>query len=71
MWQKRMVYVITVFFTEKCNFAFPSEEYFATTRGDIEKVKGRIRQDYSEDEIDEIIVSDEMEEREFWLSCSQ
>lgn len=65
-WEKRKVYVVTVYFTEESNFNEVSEEYFADKYDEIEDVKSQIRSDYEDWEIDSIIVSDEPEIREFW-----
>ena len=65
-WEKRKVYVVTVYFTEESNFDEVSEEYFADKYDEIEDIKSQIRSDYEDWEIDSIIVSDEPEIREFW-----
>lgn len=65
-WEKRKVYVVTVYFTEESNFDEVSEEYFADKYDEIEDIKSQIQSDYEDWEIDSIIVSDEPEIREFW-----
>lgn len=65
-WEKRKVYVVTVYFTEESNFDEVSEEYFADKYDEIEDIKSQIQRDYEDWEIDSIIVSDEPEIREFW-----
>ena len=64
--EKREVWIVTVFFTEESGFPV-SEEYTADSYGDIEKVKKQIRRDYSPEEIESIIVSDDPEIREFFV----
>lgn len=66
MTEKRPVWIVTVFFTEESGLPV-SEEYTADSYGDIEKVKREIRSDYSPEEIESIIVSDEPEIREFFI----
>lgn len=64
MYKKKLVYVLTAFFTEESGLE-GSEEYYADSYQDIEKVKQQIYEDYP-DEIDQIVVSDGMQEREFY-----
>lgn len=64
--EKREVWIVTVFFTEESGLPV-SEEYTADSYGDIEKVKKQIRRDYSPEEIESIVVSDDPEIREFFV----
>ena len=64
--EKREVWIVTVFFTEESGLPV-SEEYTADSYGDIEKVKKQIRRDYSPEEIESIVVSDDPEVREFYV----
>lgn len=64
MYKKKLVYVLTAFFTEESGLE-GSEEYYADSYQDIEKVKQQIYEDYP-DEIDQIVVSDGMQGREFY-----
>ena len=64
MYQKKDVYILTAFFSEESGLE-GSEEYYADSYSDIERVKAQIYEDYP-DEVDEIIVSDDKEEREFF-----
>lgn len=64
--EKREVWIVTVFFTEESGLLV-SEEYTADSYGDIEKVKKQIRRDYSPEEIESIVVSDDPEIREFFV----
>lgn len=64
MYKKKMVYVLTVFFTEESGY--DSEEYYADSYNDIERVKRKIYEDYP-DVVDQIIVSDDKQEREFYI----
>ena len=56
--------MLTAFFTEESGLE-GSGEYYADSCQDIEKVKQQIYEDYP-DEIDQIVVSDGMQEREFY-----
>lgn len=64
--EKREVWIVTVYFTEESGLPV-SEEYTADSYGDIEKVKKQIRRDYSPEEIESIVVSDDPEIREFFV----
>lgn len=64
--EKREVWIVTVFFTEESGLPV-SEEYTADSYGEIEKVKKQIRRDYSPEEIESIVVSDDPEVREFYV----
>lgn len=64
--EKREVWIVTVFFTEESGLPV-SEEYTADSYGEIEKVKKLIRRDYSPEEIESIVVSDDPEVREFYV----
>lgn len=64
--EKREVWIVTVFFTEESGLPV-SEEYTADSYGEIEKLKKQIRRDYSPEEIESIIVSDDPEIREFYV----
>lgn len=64
--EKREVWIVTVYFTEESGLPV-SEEYTTDSYGDIEKVKKQIRRDYSPEEIESIVVSDDPEIREFFV----
>lgn len=64
--EKREVWIVTVFFTEESGLT-GSEEYTADSYREIEKVKKQIRRDYSPEEIESIVVSDDPEIREFFV----
>lgn len=61
--EKREVWVVTVFFSEESGLPV-SEEYFADNQEEIENVIRQIRSDYEPGEIEEILVSDIPEVRE-------
>lgn len=67
-WEKKMVYVLTAWLVEdeeEGNYSSPSEEYFADTLKDAERLKEELLEDSS---IDDVWISDEKEEREFWVN---
>ena len=64
---RKLVYVISVFFTEDSGLE-GNDTYFADSLADIDRVKAQIYEDYNDWEISEIIVSDEPEEREFYVA---
>ena len=64
-WKKRMVYVITAWFAnvEESGHTDPSEEFFANTLEEAERKKAELLKD---DEYEDVWISDEKQEREFW-----
>ena len=57
--------MLTVFFTESSGFSEEPDEYFASDPEEIPKAQERIYTDYNENEIKNITVSNEPEERIF------
>lgn len=64
MWEKRMVYIITAWFRDDC-YSSPSEEFYANTYEEAERKRLELLED---DEYEDVWISDEPEEREFWRS---
>lgn len=64
-WKKRMVYVITAWFKnfEESGYTDPSEEFFADTWEEAERKKAELLKN---DEYEDVWISDEKQEREFW-----
>ena len=76
MWKKKKVWVVTVFLAdtdedgEPLNWISPREEYFADTYEAAMEMKEKflIGEDaYYGDLIEDAVISDEPEEREFWV----
>ena len=76
-WEKKKVWVVTIYLADKdeegedINWSSPSEEYFADTYQEAEKMKQRFLAGEDEcygDLIEDVLISDDMEEREFWKS---
>lgn len=74
MWEKRMVYVVTIWLKEEdeegepINWSSPSEEYFADTLEEAEQMRERFlsgEDKFYGDLIEDCWISDEREEREF------
>ncbi len=75
MTEKRKVYVVTIFLKdqdeegEPLNWSSPSEEYFAGTYEEAEKLRDKFlagEDEYYGDLIEDCWISDEPEEREFY-----
>ncbi len=73
MFEKRKVYVVTIFLKdedengEPLNWSFPSEEYYASTLEDAEKMREMFltgQDKYYGDLVEDCYISDEPEERE-------
>ena len=73
IWEKRMVWVVTVWLKEEdeegepLNWSSPSEEYYADTLEEAEEMKARFlagQDEYYGDLIEDVWISDEREERE-------
>lgn len=64
-WKKKMVYIITAWYAnfEESGYTEPSEEYYADTLKEAERKKAELLED---DEYEDVWISDEKEEREFW-----
>ncbi len=74
IWEKKMVYVVKIYLKEEdeegnpINWTSPSEEYYADTLEEAERMKERFlsgRDNYYGDLIEDVWISDEKEEREF------
>jgi len=74
-WEKKKVYVITIILAdvdeegEPLNWTHPTEEYFADTLEEAESKKEYFMQGkdpFYGDLIEDCLISDEKEEREFW-----
>lgn len=65
-WKKKEVYVITAFFKdfEESGYDSPSEEFFADTLEEAEYKKAELLKD---DEYEDVLISDDKQEREFWV----
>lgn len=61
MWQKKLVWVVTAWFTEDENYSSPSEEYYANTLEEAKELKESLLEDCS---IDDVWISDAPEEKE-------
>ncbi len=79
IWEKKMVYVVTIWLKEEddqgepLNWSSPSEEYYANTLEEAEKMKERFlsgRDRFYGDLIEDVWISDEKEEREFLKNIS-
>ena len=66
-WEKKMVYVLTAWFAnfEESGYSDPSEEFFADTFEEAERKKAELLED---PEYEDVWISDERQEREFWAS---
>ena len=73
VWEKRMVWVVTIWLKEEdgegepLNWSSLSEEYYADTLGEAEEMKARFlsgQDEYYGDWIEDVLISDEKEERE-------
>lgn len=76
MWKKKKVWVVTVFLAdtdedgEPLNWISPREEYFADTYEVAMEMKEKFlagEDTYYGDLIEDAVISDEPEEREFWV----
>ncbi len=71
MWAKKRVYVLTAFLCdvdeegEPLNWSEPYEEHFAESMEEAEKLRQKLLES---DDYDNVIISDEKEQREFWVS---
>ncbi len=79
VWEKRMVYVVTVWLREEdeegepLNWSSPSEEFYADTLEEAEQMKERFlsgQDGLYGDLIEEVWISDEKEERELFKEIS-
>lgn len=79
-WKKKEVYVVTVWLKEEdeegelLNWSSPSEEHYADTLEEAEKMKARFlsgQDKYYGDLVEDCWISDEMEEREFYVPVKQ
>lgn len=63
MWEKKMVWIVTVWMKEDedMNWSGASEEFYADTIEEAEEMKERF---LSGQDVEEVWISDEMEERE-------
>lgn len=64
-WKKKMVYVLTAWFEnfEESGYTEPSEEFYADTMEEAECRKAALMET---GEYEDVWISDEKEEREFW-----
>lgn len=64
-WKKKMVYTITAWIAnyEESGYAYPSETFYRETLEEAEALKARLLED---PEYENVWISDEKEEREFW-----
>ena len=64
-WKKKMVYVVTAWFAnfEESGYSDPSEEFYRETLEEAEALKKRLLED---DEYEDVWISDEKVEKEFW-----
>lgn len=64
-WKKKMVYTITAWIAnyEESGYAYPSETFYRKTLEEAEALKARLLED---PEYEDVWISDEKEEREFW-----
>ena len=64
-WKKKMVYTITAWIAnyEESGYAYPSETFYRGTLEEAEALKARLLED---PEYENVWISDEKEEREFW-----
>lgn len=78
--EKKKVYVITAWLKEEdeegepLNFSSTHEEYYADTLKEAEEIKERLlsgQDEYYGDWIEDVWISDEMEEREFYVPVKQ
>lgn len=76
MWEKKQVYVVTTWLKEEdeegttLNWTSPCEEHYAETLEEAEKMKERFmsgKDEFYGDMVDDVWVSDEKEEREFFV----
>ena len=63
-WVQEEVYVLTAFFKDD-SYSDPSEEFFAKTFEEAEKKQAELLED---DEYEDVLISDEKQEREFWYT---
>lgn len=76
MWEKKQVYVVTTWLKEEdeegapLNWSSPSEEHYAKTLEEAEKMKEKFmsgKDEFYGDLVDDVWISDEKEEREFFV----